>query len=101
MEIGLGSSLFIADNSVPTLKSIPSRWKSYLTGWLAPGFSVAESPLDFDCILNESLWFNRFIKMKMENLLVIIKHTKKPFLTVVLSLFQMSSKSLRQATIQN
>jgi hypothetical protein len=64
MKIGLGNSLFIADKSVLTLKSIPSRWKSYLTGWFAPGFYVAEPPLDFDCILNESLWFNRFIKKK-------------------------------------
>jgi hypothetical protein len=72
MEIGLGNSLFIADKSVLTLKSIPSRWKSYLTGWFAPGFSVAEPPLDFDCILNEYLWFNHFMKRKMDNLLVII-----------------------------
>jgi hypothetical protein len=33
-----------------------------LTGWFASGFSVAEPPLDFDCILIESLWFNRFNK---------------------------------------
>jgi hypothetical protein len=33
-----------------------------LTGWFAPGISAAEPPLDFVCILNESLWFNRFIR---------------------------------------
>jgi hypothetical protein len=62
MENGLDNSLFIADKSVLTLKSIPSRWKSYLTGWFAPGLSVAEPPMDFECLLNESLWFNRFIR---------------------------------------
>jgi hypothetical protein len=35
-----------------------------LTGWFAPGSFVAKPPLDFDCILNESLSFNRFIKKK-------------------------------------
>jgi hypothetical protein len=62
LKIGLGNPFFIADKSAFTLKSIPSRWNSYLTGWFAPGFSVAEPPLDLDCILNESLLFNHFIE---------------------------------------
>jgi hypothetical protein len=62
MQIGLSRSLFVADKSILTLKSIPSRWRSYLAGWFAEGLCVAPPPQDFDCLLNEPLWFNRFIK---------------------------------------
>jgi hypothetical protein len=61
-KLGLDRSIFIADKSVLTLKTFPSRWKSYFQGWFSPGFHVSSPPLDYECLLNESLWFNRFIK---------------------------------------
>lgn len=62
LQTGLGSSIFISDKSVLSLKSIPFRWKSYLEAWFMEGLVVNPPPIDFDCLLNEPLWFNRFIK---------------------------------------
>lgn len=67
MKVGLDRSIFISDKSVLSLKSIPPRWKHYLTGWFEAGFCVSPPPLDYECLLNESLWFNRFIRKENEN----------------------------------
>ena len=61
LETGVGSSIFIAHKSILTLKSIPPRWKLYLEAWFAEGLIVNPPPMDFECLLNEPLWFNRFI----------------------------------------
>lgn len=64
MDLKLDRSLFICHRSVLSLKAIPARWKSYLEGWFAEGFLVEAPPKDYECLLNESLWFNRFILKK-------------------------------------
>jgi hypothetical protein len=59
---GLGSSIFLANPIITkSFGTDPDRWLSYLNAWLHSGFSVSPPPKDFHCILNESLWFNRFI----------------------------------------
>jgi hypothetical protein len=62
LQTGLGSSIFISDKSILSLKSIPARWKLYLEAWFAEGLVVKPPPMDFDCLLNDLLWFSRFIK---------------------------------------
>jgi hypothetical protein len=65
---GLGDSIFLADPTIiSTLNSLPSRWLSYLTGWFSSGLRIAAPPADFDCILNESIWFNRFLYFKTDS----------------------------------
>lgn len=64
MDLKLDRSIFICDQSVVNLRGLPSRWKCYLQGWFAEGFEVADPRMDFECLLNESLWFNRFILKK-------------------------------------
>jgi hypothetical protein len=61
---GLGDSVFMVDPSlIPVLKSstFPTRWFSFLQSWLSSGLVVSPPPLDFECILNEPIWFNRFL----------------------------------------
>jgi hypothetical protein len=60
--IGLDRSIFIADKSVLTLRNILFHWKSYLEGWFSAGYHVSPPPADYECLLNESLLYNRFIK---------------------------------------
>lgn len=60
-QSGLQDAIFISHPSV--LKSyFPSnRWALYLRAWLLSNLNVAQPPSDFECILNEALWYNRFI----------------------------------------
>jgi hypothetical protein len=67
LKVGLDKSISISDKSVPSLRSIPSRWKHYLTGWFDAGLCVSPPVMDYECLLNESLWFNRFIRRENDN----------------------------------
>jgi hypothetical protein len=59
---GLGDSIFLVDPSILTYKiSFSPRWHAYLQAWFASGLAISPPPQDFECILNESIWFNRFL----------------------------------------
>jgi hypothetical protein len=59
---GLGDSIFLVDPSILTQKIYFSpRWHAYLQAWFASGLAISPPPQDFECILNEPIWFNRFL----------------------------------------
>jgi hypothetical protein len=61
-ELPPRDSIFLTDRSIiSTLQTGPSRWFSYLAAWFDSGLLVAPPPSDYDCILNEPIWFNRFL----------------------------------------
>jgi hypothetical protein len=43
-----------------------TRWLSYLIAWFSSGLKIAAPPADNDCILNEPIWFNRFLYLKAD-----------------------------------
>lgn len=46
--------------------SLSGRWLAYLESWLTMGLTVSAPPLDFECILNEPIWFNRFLYLSSD-----------------------------------
>jgi hypothetical protein len=64
---GVGDSAFIMDASFSKCADqIPARWKAFLKAWFDTRVIVAPPPLDFECILNEPIWFNRFLYLKSD-----------------------------------
>lgn len=58
----LGDSIFLVDPcSISIVDALPARWAAYFAAWLSSGLCVRPPPLDFECILNEPIWFNRFL----------------------------------------
>jgi hypothetical protein len=53
--------------------SLPERWTAYLRAWFCSGLKVAPPPLDHECILNEPIWFNRFLYLQSDS-----KHGRLP-----------------------
>jgi hypothetical protein len=67
MVRGLGDSIFLVDPSILNQKyAFPSRLQAYLTAWFASGLIVIAPPDDFECILNEPIWFNRFLYLSSD-----------------------------------
>jgi hypothetical protein len=66
---GLGDSVFLTDPTILKTfpSSLPSRWHSYLHSWFSGGLLVAPPPLDYECILNEPIWFNRFLYLPTDD----------------------------------
>jgi hypothetical protein len=63
---GLGDSIFLVDPSILNQKyALSSRWQAYLAAWFASGLIVT-APDDFECILNEPIWFNRFLYLSSD-----------------------------------
>lgn len=59
---GLGDSIFTVDSCVVSIvDTLPPRWAAYFASWLSSGLLVSPPPLDYECILNEPIWFNRFL----------------------------------------
>jgi hypothetical protein len=59
---GLDDSIFLVDPSIcSNITSLPTRWLAYLHAWFSSGVKVAPPPSDYECILNEPIWFNRFL----------------------------------------
>jgi hypothetical protein len=64
---GLGNSIFMVDPSILNQKiALPSRWQAYLAAWFASGLRVTAPSNDFECILNEPIWFNRFLYLSSD-----------------------------------
>jgi hypothetical protein len=61
MQFGL-RCFFITYKSILTLQFIPFIWKFYFATWFINGFCVVPPLLDFECTLNEFIWFRWFIK---------------------------------------
>jgi hypothetical protein len=59
---GFEKSLFLLDKSVLTVKQIGPRWLAYLSSWFSSGILISPPPLDFECLMNKPLWFNRVIR---------------------------------------
>jgi hypothetical protein len=60
---GLAKSVFLTDPSIlqSAADRLPERWYAYMEAWLSSGLMVSPPPLDDECILNEPIWFNRFL----------------------------------------
>jgi hypothetical protein len=60
---GFDESIFLADPSIveSLSSSLSSRWSSYLEAWLSGTLKIGASPMEFHCILNEPILFNRFL----------------------------------------
>jgi hypothetical protein len=65
---GLGDSIFLLDPScISCIQSyLPERWTAYLRAWFCSGLQVASPPIDYECILNEPIWFNRFLYLQTD-----------------------------------
>jgi hypothetical protein len=55
----------IVTSNLPT--SLPSRWLAYLDAWFSSGLRISHPPSDFECILNEPIWFNRFLYLQTDS----------------------------------
>jgi hypothetical protein len=62
----IDDSVFLADPSI-TRVGRASRWVSYLKAWFNTGMIVCPPPPDFECILNEPIWFNRFLYLHTDS----------------------------------
>jgi hypothetical protein len=56
---GMGLSIFSAESTIIQIfGKNAGRWFGFLQAWLQSGFYFAAPPKDYQCILNESIWFN-------------------------------------------
>jgi hypothetical protein len=64
---GIDNSIFMMDSSfLKFAENLSSRWRAYMKSWF-DCVDIAPPPDDFECILNEPIWCNRFLYLKTDS----------------------------------